>query len=96
MFGRHLHVVLPVGISFYTFQSISYIVDVYRGEVEPAKNPIHFALFVPSSCSLFSQAMRSFVDDGPFFLTSAIHSSTSRPLFSFNVSSQFRTIATPG
>src|SRR5215475_2091996 len=27
-FGRHLHVVLPVGISFYTFQSISYIVDV--------------------------------------------------------------------
>ena len=45
-FGRHLHVVLPVGISFYTFQSISYIVDVYRGEVEPAKNPLHFALFV--------------------------------------------------
>jgi alginate O-acetyltransferase complex protein AlgI len=44
--GRHLHVVLPVGISFYTFQSISYIVDVYRGEVEPARNPIHFALFV--------------------------------------------------
>jgi len=45
-FGRHLHVILPVGISFYTFQSISYIVDVYRGEVEPAKNPIDFALFV--------------------------------------------------
>ena len=45
-FGRHLHVILPIGISFYTFQSISYIVDVYRGEVEPAKNPIDFALFV--------------------------------------------------
>jgi len=45
-FGRHLEVVLPVGISFYTFQSISYIVDVYRGEVEPARNPIDFALFV--------------------------------------------------
>jgi D-alanyl-lipoteichoic acid acyltransferase DltB (MBOAT superfamily) len=44
--GRHLQVVLPVGISFYTFQSISYIVDVYRGEVQPARNPIDFALFV--------------------------------------------------
>ena len=42
----HLQVILPVGISFYTFQSISYIVDVYRGDVEPAQNPIDFALFV--------------------------------------------------
>jgi alginate O-acetyltransferase complex protein AlgI len=42
----HLDVVLPVGISFYTFQSISYIVDVYRDEVEPARDPIDFALFV--------------------------------------------------
>jgi len=45
-FERHLDVLLPVGISFYTFQSISYIVDVYRKEVEPARNPIDFALFV--------------------------------------------------
>ena len=45
-FARHMHVILPVGISFYTFQSISYIVDVYRGEVEPARDPIDFALFV--------------------------------------------------
>jgi D-alanyl-lipoteichoic acid acyltransferase DltB (MBOAT superfamily) len=44
--GFGLSVILPVGISFYTFQSISYIVDVYRGEIEPAKNPIDFALFV--------------------------------------------------
>ncbi len=44
--GVHLRVILPVGISFYTFQSISYIVDVYRGEVKPAKNPLDFALFV--------------------------------------------------
>jgi alginate O-acetyltransferase complex protein AlgI len=44
--STHLDVVLPVGISFYTFQSISYIVDVYRGEVEPARDPIDFALFV--------------------------------------------------
>ena len=42
----HLHVILPVGISFYTFQSMSYIVDIYRGEVEPAADPVDFALFV--------------------------------------------------
>jgi D-alanyl-lipoteichoic acid acyltransferase DltB (MBOAT superfamily) len=42
----HLSVVLPVGISFYTFQSMSYIVDVYRREVEPAADPLDFALFV--------------------------------------------------
>ena len=42
----HLSVVLPVGISFYTFQSMSYIVDVYRGHVEPARDPIDFGLFV--------------------------------------------------
>lgn len=42
----HLRVILPVGISFYTFQSISYIVDVYRGEMEPARNPVDFAVFV--------------------------------------------------
>jgi D-alanyl-lipoteichoic acid acyltransferase DltB (MBOAT superfamily) len=41
-----LDIVLPVGISFYTFQSISYIVDVYRKEVVPARDPLDFALFV--------------------------------------------------
>ncbi len=39
-------VVLPVGISFYTFQALSYTVDVYRGEVEPERNPFRYALFV--------------------------------------------------
>jgi alginate O-acetyltransferase complex protein AlgI len=41
-----LNIVLPVGISFYTFQSISYIVDVYRQTLQPTKNPITYALFV--------------------------------------------------
>jgi D-alanyl-lipoteichoic acid acyltransferase DltB (MBOAT superfamily) len=40
-----LHVVLPLGISFYTFQSIAYIVDVYRGEVAAIRNPLKLALF---------------------------------------------------
>ncbi len=39
-------VVLPVGISFYTFQALSYTADVYRGEVRPEKNPFRYALFV--------------------------------------------------
>ncbi len=39
-------VVLPVGISFYTFQALSYTVDVYRGEVAPEKNIFRYALFV--------------------------------------------------
>ena len=41
-----LGVVLPVGISFYTFQSLSYTADVYRGEIEPAPSFLHFACFV--------------------------------------------------
>ncbi|MBL3705546.1 MBOAT family protein [Sulfitobacter sp. BDSS02] len=41
-----LYIVLPVGISFYTFQTMSYTIDVYRRELEPAKNFFDFALFV--------------------------------------------------
>ncbi|MBE5869770.1 MAG: MBOAT family protein [Lachnospiraceae bacterium] len=37
---------LPVGISFYTLQIVAYCVDVYRGKVEPQKNPAKYALFV--------------------------------------------------
>ena len=38
--------ILPVGISFYTFQTLSYTIDVYRGNIEHEKNPVTFALFV--------------------------------------------------
>ncbi|MDQ7063819.1 MAG: MBOAT family O-acyltransferase [candidate division KSB1 bacterium] len=41
-----LDVLLPVGISFYTFQTLSYTIDVYRGETQPEKNPLRFALYV--------------------------------------------------
>ncbi|MEY4548877.1 MAG: hypothetical protein RL685_5072 [Pseudomonadota bacterium] len=41
-----LQVILPVGISFYTFQSIAYTVDVRRGLVQPVRDFIDFALFV--------------------------------------------------
>jgi D-alanyl-lipoteichoic acid acyltransferase DltB (MBOAT superfamily) len=39
-------VVLPVGISFYTFQTLSYTIDIYRGRLEPTRNFLDFALFV--------------------------------------------------
>jgi len=41
-----LELVLPVGLSFYTFQSMAYTIDVYRGKVEAVRNPLDFALFV--------------------------------------------------
>ncbi len=39
-------VLLPIGISFYTFQALGYTIDVYRGETAPEKNIIKYALFV--------------------------------------------------
>jgi alginate O-acetyltransferase complex protein AlgI len=43
---RSLNIVLPVGISFYTFQTLSYSIDVYRRKLEPTTNFISFAAFV--------------------------------------------------
>jgi len=39
-------ILLPVGISFYTFQSLSYTIDIYRGQLQPRKKLIDYALFV--------------------------------------------------
>ncbi len=41
-----LGIILPVGISFYTFQTLSYTIDVYRGDLEPVAEPLDFALYV--------------------------------------------------
>ncbi len=43
---HRLNFLLPVGISFYTFQALGYMIDVYRGDVEVEKNFIRYALFV--------------------------------------------------
>ena len=54
LFGGHIRLIkaiMPIGISFYTFQAISYVVDVYREEVEPQKNIYKLALYI----SLFPQ-----------------------------------------
>ena len=44
--NKPFDIVLPVGISFYTFQALSYTVDVYRGEITAEKNVLRYALFV--------------------------------------------------
>ncbi|MCB0478457.1 MAG: MBOAT family protein [Crocinitomicaceae bacterium] len=44
-------IALPLGISFFTFQGLSYVIDVYKGEVEVQKNPLNIALYI----SLFPQ-----------------------------------------
>lgn len=41
-----LDITLPVGISFYTFQTLSYSLDIYRRELEPTRSPVAFAAFV--------------------------------------------------
>lgn len=43
---RRLDLLLPVGISFYTFQALSYTIDVYKGTIRAEKNIIRYALFV--------------------------------------------------
>ena len=45
------NIALPIGVSFFTFQNISYLVDVYRKEVESQKNLLHLGLYI----SLFPQ-----------------------------------------
>jgi D-alanyl-lipoteichoic acid acyltransferase DltB (MBOAT superfamily) len=41
-----IDLILPVGISFYTFQTMSYTIDIYRGKLEPSRSLLDFALFV--------------------------------------------------
>ncbi len=51
VFPKHLkytfsEIVLPIGISFYTFQALSYVIDVYRGKVKAEKNPLNVGLYI--------------------------------------------------
>jgi len=59
-----LDLVLPVGISFYTFQTMSYTIDVYRGHVRAARDPLDFALYV----AFFPQLVAGPIERGAHFL----------------------------
>lgn len=67
-------IALPIGISFYTFQSISYIADVYRGEVAPQKNFASLLLYI----SMFPQLIA-----GPIVRYSTISAEINRRSISF-------------
>jgi len=41
-----LSVILPVGISFYTFHGLSYIIDIYKDRIKPERNVVEYSLFV--------------------------------------------------
>lgn len=62
---NRLNLLLPVGISFYTFQALGYIIDVYRGDVEVEKNFIRYALFV----SFFPQLVAGPIERSKNLLT---------------------------
>ena len=57
-----LRLALPVGISFYTFQSLSYTIDVYRGNVPAQRNPISFGAYVALFPQLIAGPIVRYVD----------------------------------
>ena len=57
-----LRLALPVGISFYTFQCLSYTIDVYRGNVEAQKNPISFGAYVALFPQLIAGPIVRYID----------------------------------
>ena len=57
-----LRLALPVGISFYTFQCLSYTIDVYRGNVDSQKNPISFGAYVALFPQLIAGPIVRYVD----------------------------------
>lgn len=74
-FGAHFdlfEIVLPVGISFYTFQTLSYSIDIYRGKIKPCGNIFDFAFFV----SFFPQLVA-----GPIVRASEFLSQIKKPYY---------------
>ncbi|MDQ3192346.1 MAG: MBOAT family protein [Bacteroidota bacterium] len=64
-----LNVVLPVGISFYTFQTLSYTIDIYRKNLEPAKNAVSFFTYVSFFPQLVAGPIERAVNLLPQFYT---------------------------
>lgn len=59
------NLILPLGISFYTFQSMGYLIDVYRGKGQAEKNPLRLALFVSFFPQLLQGPISRFGDLAP-------------------------------
>jgi hypothetical protein len=55
-------IVMPIGISFFTFQGMSYIIDLYRGKVEPQKNPALTAFYISFFPQLIAGPIVRYID----------------------------------
>ena len=80
MHASTLNVILPVGISFYTFQTLSYSIDIYRGTLKPTKDIVAFSAFV----SFFPQLVAGPIERASELLPQIIGSR----FFSFKQSTQ--------
>lgn len=65
---KTLQIILPVGISFYTFQSLSYSIDIYRGKIKPTNDFISFMTFVSFFPQLVAGPIERAADLLPQFL----------------------------
>lgn len=65
-----IDILLPVGISFYTFQAISYSVDIMRGKIAPTRDPIAFAVFI----AFFPQLVAGPIERSTELLPQFLHS----------------------
>lgn len=70
----YLDILLPPGISFYTFQTMSYTIDVYRGKITPTQSFLRFFLYV----SFFPQLVAGPIERAAHLLTQFGHAATSR------------------
>lgn len=68
-------IILPPGISFYTFQEVAYIVDVYHRKVQPADSLVDYALFI----RLFPHLIAGPIQQPSHLLPQAHHGGTSLP-----------------
>ena len=57
-----VNLALPIRISFFTFQAISYVIDVYRGDVAVQKNPLYVALYISFFPQLIAGPIVRYVD----------------------------------
>jgi len=70
-----LNIILPVGISFYTFQTLSYTIDVYRKDTKPASSFLDFALYV----AFFPQLVAGPIERSSRLLPQLVHPRQRRP-----------------
>lgn len=62
--GTMFHLVLPVGVSFFTFRSMSYVIDVYRGVLAPTRSLVHYLTYV----AFFPQLLAGPIERAPHLL----------------------------